>query len=151
MSYAYSLTANRDDAEDLVQETLLKALKYSDKFIYESSLKAWTYTIMKNTFINDYRRMLRQNSICNQKEQESFLNYIHASDSDKPDSVYASKELEKTIRKLDSKVKLPFKMHHEGFKYNEIAKTLDINLGTVKSRIFFARKKLMEQLTEYVN
>jgi RNA polymerase sigma-70 factor (ECF subfamily) len=146
MRFAYSLTADKDDAKDLVQETFLKALKYCDKFVHEANLKAWTYTIMKNTFINDYRRVKRYNIYNNQTKEGFYLNYIHASNADVPDSVYTSKELEKIIEALDEDYKLPFKMHNEGFKYKEIAETLDLNLGTVKSRIFFARKNLMKQL-----
>ena len=146
MRFAYGLTADKDDAKDLVQETFLKALQYSDKFIYESSFKSWTFTIMKNTFINNYRRSARQNTYSDQTQEGFYLNYKHASGSDDPDSVYASKEIKKNIDSLDDNLKLPFKMYHEGFKYKEIAETLDVNLGTIKSRIFFARKKLIKQL-----
>jgi RNA polymerase sigma-70 factor (ECF subfamily) len=146
MRYAYSLTTDKDNAKDLVQETFLKALKYCDKFIHETNFKAWTYTIMKNTFINNYRRSARYSTISDQTKDGFYLNYSHSSGSDTPDRVYASKEIEKIIEALDDNFKLPFKMHHEGFKYREIAEKLDLNLGTIKSRIFFARKKLIKQL-----
>lgn len=151
MRYSYSLTADKDDAKDLLQDTLLKALAHYDKFVYESSFKAWLYTIMKNTFINNYRRLIRQNTYSDQTKERFYLNYTHASGSNDPDPVYAIKELEKIIETLDDNFRLPFKMHYEGFKYKEIAETLDLNLGTIKSRIFFARKKLMKQLNEEKN
>jgi RNA polymerase sigma-70 factor (ECF subfamily) len=146
MRFAYKLTSDKEDAKDLVQDTFLKALKYCDKFVYESNLKAWTYTIMKNTFVNSYRRSVKQNTYSDQTKEGFCLNYTYASGSFYPDSEYTSKELGKIIEALNDDFKLPFKMHHEGFKYKEIAETLDLRLGTVKSRIFFARKQLMNQL-----
>jgi RNA polymerase sigma factor, sigma-70 family len=149
MRYAYSLTADKNNAKDLVQETFLKALKYCDKFAHESNFKAWTYTIMKNTFINNYYRSVRYSTISDQTKEGFYLNYTYASGADDPDPIYATKELKKIIEALDDNLKLPFKMHHEGFKYREIAETLNLKLGTVKSRVFFARKKLIKQLNRY--
>ncbi|MBN2348156.1 MAG: RNA polymerase sigma factor [Bacteroidales bacterium] len=146
MRFAYHLTADKDDAKDLVQETLLKALKNCNKFVYESNFKAWTLTIMKNTFINHYRSTILQNAYNNQKKEGYCQNPPHATGADDPSSIFISKELEKTIETLDDNLKHPFKMHHEGFKYKEIAEILDINLGTVKSRIYLARRKLIDQL-----
>jgi len=146
MRLAYSLTMDKEDAKDLVQETYMKALKYRDKFAYESNFKAWTFTILKNTYINSYRRSLRHN-IYNELTKEGFFqNFTHASGSDDPDSLFTSKEIEKIIETLDDDLKLPFKMHHQGFKYKEIAEELGLNIGTVKSRMFITRQKLMHQL-----
>ena len=149
MRFAYGLTDNKNDARDLVQETFLKALIYSNKFDGETNLRAWTFTILKNTFINNYRRIVFQNTSNNQSLEKYCLNYAQTSDADIPDSIYSSKELEKTIEALDDNFRLPFKMHYEGYKYKEIAETLNLYVGTVKSRIFFARKKLMTQLNEH--
>ncbi len=146
MRFAYSLTLDKTDAEDLVQDTCLNALKYSDKFVYESNLKAWTYTILKNIFINNYRRSTRINTYHDSTKDGFYLNSNLISNADNPDSVYCSKELEKSIDALDDDFRLPFKMHHDGFKYKEIAEKLDLNIGTVKSRIFFARKRLIKQV-----
>jgi RNA polymerase sigma factor (sigma-70 family) len=147
--FAYSLTLNREDAKDLLQETYLKALTYKDKFIHNENFKAWTYTIMKNTFINNYRKNIRQNTHRDQTKESYYLNHPKAVGFDDPDSAYSTKELVKNVEKLDDDFRLPFKMHHEGYKYKEIADELKLNIGTVKSRIFFSRKKLMEQLTDY--
>jgi RNA polymerase sigma-70 factor, ECF subfamily len=149
LRFAFSLTADRDDARDLVQETFMKALKYYDKFVHDSNFKAWIFAIMRNTFINNYRRNKCYGSYSKVSCKGLFMNYPNASGVDNPDSVYTTKELEQIVEALDDNFKMPFKMHHEGFKYKEIAKKLDLNLGTVKSRIFFARKKLMRQLTEF--
>ena len=146
LRFAQTLTSDKDDAKDLLQETFLRALKYCDKFVQNDNLKAWTYTIMKNIFINSYRRSVRYNTFNDQTKDGFYLNYIHASSSDNPDSVYTSKEIEKIIENLDDNFKIPFKMHQEGFKYKEIAEKLDMNIGTVKSRIFFSRKKLIKEL-----
>ena len=146
MKFAYSLTSDKDDAKDLVQETSLKALTYRDRFSMDSNFKAWTYTIMKNTFINNYRRSLRKTNYVDNTKESFAMNQTLASASDNPESVYTAKEIEKIIDSLDDNLKLPFKMQHEGFKYNEISENLDLNIGTVKSRIFIARKKLMSQL-----
>jgi len=146
--FAYSLTLNKEDAKDLVQETLLKALNNRDKFETDSNFKAWIFTIMRNTFINNYRYLVQHKTYNYQAKEGFHLDYLYASFSN-PDSIYALKELEKTIEKLDHNIRLPFKMHKEGFKYKEIAETLELKIGTVKSRIFIARKKLMNQLIEY--
>jgi RNA polymerase sigma factor (sigma-70 family) len=148
MRFAHSLTPNRDDAKDLVQETILKALKYCDSFVHETNLKAWTFTIMKNTFINHYNRNKRQNNYVTHSKEDFYQGFLHYTSGDDPHSVVASKELEKIIESLDDNLKTSFKMHHEGYKYKEIAETLELKLGTVKSRIFSTRKILMEQLSE---
>jgi RNA polymerase sigma-70 factor, ECF subfamily len=148
MSFAYRLTSDLDDAKDLLQETSLKALSHRDKFIDESNLKAWTCTIMKNTFINSYRRNIRQNTYRDQTEESYFINQTITSGSDEPESMYLFKELEKIIEALEEDYKIPFKMHYEGYKYKEIADVLKMNLGTVKSRIFCTRKQLMKILSD---
>jgi RNA polymerase sigma-70 factor, ECF subfamily len=146
MRFAYSLTADKDDAKDLVQETILRALKYSDKYVHEANFKAWTYTIMKNAFINNYRRSFLQNTF-REKTKESFIiNHIESAGSDNPDSIYSTLEITQNIEQLPDKFQIPFKMHIKGFKYKEIADELNLNIGTVKSRIFLSRKKLIAQL-----
>jgi RNA polymerase sigma-70 factor, ECF subfamily len=146
MSFAYRLTADMDDAKDLLQETSLKALSHRDKFVDETNLKAWTFTIMKNTFINSYRRNIRQKIYRDQTNESYFINQTVTSGSDEPESIYLFKELEKIIEELEDDLKLPFKMYFEGHKYTEIAEELKMKLGTVKSRIFTTRKRLMKIL-----
>jgi RNA polymerase sigma-70 factor, ECF subfamily len=148
MSFAYRLTSDLDDAKDLVQETSLKALSHRDKFDDETNLKAWTCTIMKNTFINGYRRNIRQNTYRDQTNESYFINQTITSGSDEPESTFITKEIVKIIEALDDDYKIPFKMHYEGYKYKEIAETLTMNLGTVKSRIFCTRKQLMKILSD---
>jgi RNA polymerase sigma-70 factor (ECF subfamily) len=145
--FAYTLTSDVDNARDLLQETNLKALNNCDRFERDSNFKAWIFTIMKNTFINNYRRRINFN-IINGFDGLPELNQIESVVSFDPASMLESKQLEKIVESIDDKLKVPFKMKHEGFKYKEIAEKLDIKLGTVKSRIFIARKMLMKQLNK---
>jgi RNA polymerase sigma-70 factor (ECF subfamily) len=146
LRFACKLTADKDDAKDLVQETFLKALQYCDTFVHESNFKAWTFTIMKNTFINNYRRSVRQNTYRDQAKGSLFINQPKAIGSDDPDSTYSALEITQHIDQLRDIFRVPFKMHIHGYKYQEIADQLNLNIGTVKSRIFLSRKQLMDQL-----
>ena len=145
--YALSLTADREKADDLVQETLLKALSNRDKFASNTNFKAWVYTIMKNTFINDYRRNVKSRNTLDSSGSLNFTVGGHFYPS--PDSEFQSSEIISSIRSLDDDYRIPFTMFLDGFKYKEIAEELDLPLGTVKSRIFFTRKKLEKVLGEY--
>jgi RNA polymerase sigma-70 factor, ECF subfamily len=147
--FALSLTTNKEDAKDLLQETMLKALTYKDQFVQYTNLKAWTYTIMKNTFINNYRRNVRQNTTFDNTKDLYLLNQNKDTSNISPDTSYATMEINRVIDNLDDEFRLPFKMHTEGYKYKEIAQKLDLKIGTVKSRIFFTRKKLMDALKDY--
>ena len=147
--YAMSLTLDRDNALDLVQDTYLKAIQNQDKFIDETNLKAWVFTIMKNTFINNYRWKMRENTMMDGTQELYYINLPSDKGSISPESTYAENEINKAVNSLESEYREPFRMHVEGFKYEEIADKLDLKLGTVKSRIFFARQKLMSVLKDY--
>jgi RNA polymerase sigma-70 factor, ECF subfamily len=147
--YAMSLTLDRDNALDLVQDTFLKAIQNQDKFIDETNLKAWIFTIMKNTFINNYRRKMRENTMMDGTQELYYINLPSDKGSISPESKYAEDEINKAINELESEYREPFRMHVEGFKYEEIADKLNLKLGTVKSRIFFARQKLINSLQDY--
>lgn len=147
--FAKQLTRNEDDAHDLLQETFLKALTYRDKYVVQNNFKAWVYTIMKNIFINNYRRNKKAKTIIDQTDNLYFMNYNKQSKDTNPESILATKELQHGINKLDSDFRRAFDMYNDGYKYKEIADDLDLTIGTVKSRIFYSRKKLMENLREY--
>jgi RNA polymerase sigma-70 factor (ECF subfamily) len=147
--FANTLTQNSEDAKDLVQETYLKALTYRDKFEDNTNLKAWTYTIMKNTFINNYRRNSKINMVLDSTADLFFLNSSKSAEDASPESVLSHKEVSAIVDNLEDEHRIPFKMHHDGYKYKEIADHLDLSIGTVKSRIFFSRKKLMKSLHDY--
>ena len=149
--FAMSLTSDRDSALDLVQDTYLKAITYKDKFVDYTNLKAWVFTIMKNTFINNYRRNVKENTLIDGTQDLYYVNMPHDKGFISPESSYAQDEIEKAIDSLSNEFKVPFRMHINGFKYKEIADELGLKIGTVKSRIFFSRKKLMEKLKDFQN
>lgn len=141
---ALKLTTNSNDASDLLQDTMLKALTARDQFVHGSNIGAWTYTIMKNIFINNYRRSIRQNITFDYTTDLFYLSQRKDTKSDTPDSEYCIKEIFNLINCLEDEYKIPLKMFLDGYKYKEIADKLNIKLGTVKSRIFFARKKIID-------
>jgi RNA polymerase sigma-70 factor, ECF subfamily len=147
--FAKKLTNNEEDAHDLVQETNYKALLFREKFVYHTNFKAWLFTIMKNIFINNYRRNKKAQTFIDTTDN---LQYIHRRIDAfpvTPDSELREHEIRGVIDTLEEDHKIPFEMHTQGYKYKEIADELDISIGTVKSRIFFGRKKLMERLEGY--
>ncbi len=149
--YAISLTSDHEKAHDLVQETFLKALTYRDKFTQNTNFKAWIYTIMKNTFINNYRRNVKAKNTFDVNNNDFHLRFSQDKNYPSPESIYSSKEIVRCINELDVEYKVPFNMFLDGFKYKEIAEELNLPLGTVKSRIFFTRKKLEKTLKDYAD
>ena len=147
--FGLSLTKNVEDSDDLLQETLLKAFTYKNKFQENTNLKAWLFTIMKNIFINNYRRTSKVKTILDYSPNTYYINLAQNVRSFDPDSKLSFKEITKTINKLENEYKIPFNMYFEGYKYKEIAEDLNLPIGTVKSRIFLARKQLMGALSDY--
>lgn len=146
MAFACHLTKNEDEAQDLLQETAYKAFKYRSMYQPHTNLRAWLMTIMRNTFINDYRQKKRRQTLNDQTPNNFFLNSGDRVVVNLGESEITIKEVTRLIDSLEDWMKIPFLMHYQGYKYDEIATELDIPLGTVKSRIFFARKKLQESL-----
>ncbi len=147
--FAGSLTSDYEEAKDLLQETYYKAFANRAKFRGDSNLKNWTFTIMKNTFINKYRKKLKEKAYFDNTVKDYFLNQYEGSISISPDSDYSIIEINKKIEELPDKFRTPFKMFLSGYQYKEIADSLDLKMGTTKSRIFFTRKKLSEKLQDY--
>jgi RNA polymerase sigma-70 factor, ECF subfamily len=149
--FAKKLTGNEEDANDLVQETNYKALLFKEKFVHHTNFKAWLFTIMKNIFINNYRRAKKAQTFIDSTDN---LQHIHRKIDSfpiTPDSELREHEIRQVVETLEDEQRIPFEMHTQGYKYKEIADELDISIGTVKSRIFFGRKKLMERLEGYGN
>ena len=145
-SFAYSLTKNTEDARDLYQETAYRAITNREKFRPGTNLKAWLFTIMKNIFINNYRKKVNANTIMDTTDNQYYINSGDNAIGNKAESSIMMKELTRMIDTLDESIRIPFLMHYQGYKYQEIADHLDLPLGTVKSRIFFARKDLKVQI-----
>lgn len=145
-SFAYSLTHDIDKARDLYQETAYRALKNSEKFKPDTNFKAWMMTIMKNIFINDYRRTARRKTILDASDNNFLINSGKEVTSNKGDTNIMMQELDSIINELDESLRVPFMMHFEGYKYQEIADKFKLPLGTLKSRIFFARKALQKRV-----
>ena len=145
-SFAFNLTKNTEDAKDLYQETAYRAMTNMDKLRPGTNFKAWLFTIMKNIFINNYRKKAKANTIVDSTDNLYYINSTANTIDNRAESSIMMKELVQLIEKLDDSIRVPFLMHYQGYKYQEIADYLDLPLGTVKSRIFFARKELKEMI-----
>ena len=149
MNFALMLTANRDDAEDLMQDTTLKVLDNREKFVDNVNFKGWVLTVMRNIFINNYHKIVRTQTLVDQGVDLYNLDVVNESGFDSPDGSFQIQEITKAIESLNNDLKIPFSMYLSGYKYNEIAEKLNLQLGPVKSRIFFARQDLQKKLKDY--
>ena len=145
---ALKLTKHIEDAEDLIQDTYFKALKNKDKYAQGTNLKGWLYTIMKNTFINNYRKKKIQNTFVDETDNGYFIDQGINNRVEYADRNVDQEYIMKQIDSIEKNYVEAFMMHFNGYKYEEIAEILDIPLGTVKSRIFLARKKMMAKLQD---
>ena len=136
LRFAYKLTANREEAKD--------------KYIPDTNFKGWMYTIMRNIFINNYRKIVRDQTFVDQTDNLYHLNLPQDSGFESTEGAYDLKEMRRIVNALPKEYKVPFSMHVSGFKYREIAEKLDLPLGTVKSRIFFTRQRLQQELKDFV-
>ena len=149
LNFAFQLTTNREAAQDLVQDTTLKVLSSEDKYVDNVNFKGWVFTIMRNIFINNYRRQVRTATIVDTTEDLYHLNLSQESGMATPEGSYATQEISKAINAFADEYRIPFSMYIAGYKYSEIAEQMHLPLGTVKSRIFFARKRLQTLLKDY--
>lgn len=149
LNFAYKLTADREEANDLLQETSLKALDNEEKYTAETNFKGWVYTIMRNIFINNYRKALRDQTYVDQTDNQYYLNQNFDIEGDSTEGSYDLKEMRRIVNALPKEYRIPFSMYVSGFKYREIADKLGLPLGTVKSRIYFTRQKLQEELKNF--
>ncbi|MFM6977084.1 MAG: RNA polymerase sigma factor [Sphingobacteriaceae bacterium] len=149
--YALHFTHDSEDANDLVQDTLLKAITYYNKFKDGTNLKGWLYTIMKNTFINNYRRFVKISAFITKSEDISSPNLLFSSAKNSGESKFIMDDIGRALNKLPEEYYVPFIRYYEGHKYHEIAEYLNIPIGTVKTRIHVARKLLKKSLKPYDN
>ena len=149
MNFALMLTANKEDAQDLMQDTTLKVLDNQEKFVDNLNFKGWVLTVMRNIFINNYHKIVRSQTVVDQSVDLYNLDVVNNSGFDSPDGSYRIQEITEAINRLNDELKMPFSLYLSGYKYNEIAEKLGVPLGTVKSRIFFARQELQKVLKDF--
>ena len=147
--FALKLTADKEEADDLLQETSLKALDNEDKYTPDTNFKGWMYTIMRNIFINNYRKTVRDQTFVDHTDNLFHLNLPQDSGFDSTEGNYDLKEIRRIVNALPKEYRVPFSMYVSGFKYREIAERLDLPIGTVKSRIFFTRQRLQKDLKDF--
>jgi RNA polymerase sigma-70 factor (ECF subfamily) len=147
--FALKLTADKEEADDLLQETSLKALDNEDKYTPDTNFKGWMYTIMRNIFINNYRKTVRVQTFVDHTDNLFHLNLPQDSGFDSTEGNYDLKEIRRIVNALPKEYRVPFSMYVSGFKYREIAERLGLPIGTVKSRIFFTRQRLQKDLKDF--
>lgn len=147
--YALRFTKNVEDANDLIQDTMLKAITYSDKFEQGTNLKGWLYTIMRNTFINNYRKATKKREKVIQTDEITSNNLFYSATKNGGDAVFVMDDIQEALKALPDEYYTPFTLYFEGFKYHEIAEEMDLPMGTVKTRIHVARKLLKKSLKQY--
>lgn len=150
LNFAYTLTSNRDDAYDLLQDTTLKALDNEKKYAKNVNFKGWVFTIMRNIFINGYRRKVRSGVVTETADSLAYIDIAQDSVAETPEGTYGANEITRAINSFPEEYRRPFAMHVAGYKYSEIAEKMGLPLGTVKSRIYLARKRLQEQFSDYI-
>jgi RNA polymerase sigma factor (sigma-70 family) len=144
--YAISLTHNSEDAKDLYQETMFRALLNHEKYQFGTNLKAWLYTIMRNIFINSYRRNKKFTKVDSELPADFYLYHVGKTANNEGWGNLRMSEIKAAVEKLPAIFRISFELHYTGYKYQEIAELLNQPLGTIKSRIHFARKILISQL-----
>lgn len=147
--FALKLTADREEADDLLQETSLKALDNEDKYTPDTNFKGWMYTIMRNIFINNYRKTVRDQTFVDHTDNLFHLSLPQDSGFESTEGNYDLKEIRRIVNALPKEYRVPFSMYVSGFKYREIAERLGLPIGTVKSRIFFTRQRLQKDLKDF--
>jgi RNA polymerase sigma factor (sigma-70 family) len=148
-NFAMKFTADPEDANDLVQDTIIKAIRYHKLYQEGSNLRGWLYTIMRNTFINDYRRDGRRRNILTVTDDLSAQQLKNSASSNLGVGKFVMEDIDKAMGKLQPEYSVPFLKYFEGYKYHEIAEELNIPIGTVKTRIHVARQSLKLQLKMY--
>ena len=135
LNFAYQLTSNRDEAQDLLQDTTLKALDNEDKYVDNTNFKGWIFTIMRNIFINNYRQTVRQATVVDKTEDLYHLNISQDSGLTTPEGSYAVKEITRTLNAFPDEYRIPFNMYVAGYKYHEIAEKLDMPFGRYRDAV----------------
>jgi len=147
--FAITLTRDSETAKDLLQETMYRALANKEKYSVGTNIKAWLYTIMRNIFINNYRKNARQSVILDGTSNEFLLNSKQFAIANRAETNLNLKSMLESVHHLPEIFRNPFMLYFEGYKYHEISDVLREPLGTIKSRIHFARKLLKQQISRF--
>jgi RNA polymerase sigma-70 factor (ECF subfamily) len=145
--FAATLTHDTETAKDLLQETMYRALANEEKYHNGTNIKAWLYTIMRNIFINHYRRKTKQPVVYDNTPNDLLLNHHQSGIANDAIVTIGVKEIKQAIFQLPEIFRKPFLLYIDGYKYHEISGMLNEPLGTIKSRIHFARRLLKAQIT----
>jgi|SRR5579859_1121009 len=145
--YAITLTRDGEEAKDLLHETMYRALANREKYSEGTNIQAWLSTIMRNIFINSYRRKVREKKIFARDHGDFQRHYYEPATPNLAESRVGNKEIQAQIESLPEIFRIPFRLYFEGYQYQEIADMMDTALGTIKSRIHLARKFLKERIS----
>ncbi len=148
-AFAYRFTKDHNEIDDLLQDTMIKAIRYHNSFQDGTNLRAWLFTIMRNTFINEYRKVSRKNALINTEDELSSANLMESSTKNLAEGSFAMADIKRSLSLIPPKFSIPFVKYFEGYKYEEIAAAMDIPIGTVKTRIHMARRLLQKKLKHY--
>jgi len=149
MSHALKFTNNEDDAKDLVQETLIKGIRFCHKFDEHTNIKGWLYVIMRNTFINFYRKEKRISGTIGTEEEISSAHLMSSATRNGSIGEFIKADIQKALQSIKKEYSYPFIRYFEGYRYEEIATELKLPLGTVKTHIHQARLLLKKYLKKY--
>ena len=149
LDFAFNLTRERSDASDLYQDTVYRAIKNRHLFKENNNLRAWLMTIMRNLFINAYRKKRRRQIFQDGSTNNYLINSTNATVGNLGEVKINYEELISLVNRLDDGLRIPFMLAYQGFKYQDIADEMDIPLGTVKSRLFIARKKIQTAIRHH--
>lgn len=147
--FAFNLTKDSEAAKDLIQETIFKALANKDKYNWGTNIKAWMFTIMRNIFINDYRKKSKHQIVADTSDNDFLINYKQSTKVADGETRIQMKEIVSAIHDLPEIFRTPFQLYFDGYKYHEISNMLVEPLGTIKSRIHFARKLLKNKVSQF--
>jgi RNA polymerase sigma factor (sigma-70 family) len=145
--FAMRLTSSKENAKDLMQETLMRCYANKHKFEAGTNFKSWMTTVMYHSFVNHYRKRKSKRKVL-----QTVNNYSQITEGKsigvRADEDLLHKELKSIVNELPNKFHHPFQMLLDGYKYQEISETLDVPIGTIKSRIHYARQKTKKKLNE---
>lgn len=148
--FTLKFTRNQEEAKDLVQDTLVKALSNYHRFQQNTNIKAWLFTIMRNTFINDYHKNIKIKSVVSLNYNVQELQHVNHDFAPSPEKELEHDDIQNGINNLKEDLKAPLELYRKGYKYKEIAEMLDAPIGTIKFRIHQAREILKESLKVYL-